>query len=352
MAPHPLRLPLLSSLRFRICLRHPPCFLSTLPLTYTENDGPIPVDSAASIQDSDSPTLPGGILTISLAGNTNPEETLTLETGTQFTGVTVTRTNNDFSTDNVLSATLTTETNDTLRFSLTDASQPIHAAYLLRALRYTHPSDNPTGGVRTVTITLDDGRDGVSLPTTRTIDVIPVDDPPIAVDNLASTIKNTSLVLSHLLDNDSDPDDTDLTLSLPLTISSQGGALSQSGNTVTYSPASDFTGTDTFTYDITSGPGAGLMSTATVTVTVQSLDNFTLAIDSIAIEPDLSATLKTQDAPSRTFTIQRSDALKGGGLTDWTPIGISTTRPDGTFEFLDDTPSPFPAYFYRIHANE
>lgn len=65
--------------------------------------------------------------------------------------------------------------------------------------------------------------------------------------------------------------DTDFTDPLAVVIVTepdQGGTATVNGdNTITYTPALDFTGTETFTYEVTGGEGE--MDTATVTVTVK-----------------------------------------------------------------------------------
>jgi alkaline phosphatase len=88
---------------------------------------------------------------------------------------------------------------------------------------------------------------------------------PIASDDTASTVVNESVRID-LLANDSDPDDDPIRISTLPHNSSQGAALwDHKDGTVTYTPLSDFSGTDTFDYTISDG---ALTATATVTVTV------------------------------------------------------------------------------------
>ncbi|MEO1206535.1 MAG: Ig-like domain-containing protein, partial [Pseudomonadota bacterium] len=86
---------------------------------------------------------------------------------------------------------------------------------------------------------------------------------PFAVNDTAQTDENTAVQIA-VLANDSDPDgDT-----VDLDGFSQGvnGSVSQSGDTLFYTPNTGFSGTDSFTYDITDGQGG--TATATVNVTV------------------------------------------------------------------------------------
>src|SRR5690606_32935360 len=71
-----------------------------------------------------------------------------------------------------------------------------------------------------------------------------------------------------VLTNDSDPDGD----SLSITSTTQGtqGAVAISGTSVTYTPTTDYTGTDTFEYTVSDGNGGTV--TATVTVMVNNVN--------------------------------------------------------------------------------
>lgn len=85
----------------------------------------------------------------------------------------------------------------------------------------------------------------------------------------ASTPFNTA-VLIDVLSNDSDPDipgggAQTLTVS-NLTKPANGGAVEQVGNQVRYTPAQDFSGSDSFQYTVTDACGATAVGTVSVTV--------------------------------------------------------------------------------------
>ena len=91
--------------------------------------------------------------------------------------------------------------------------------------------------------------------------------PPLAVPDTASTAENQSVAIP-VLNNDQNPESSGLTVSLPSSMTSNGGTVVvNADNTVSYTPAAGFTGTDTFTYQANSGFGS-FMATATATVTV------------------------------------------------------------------------------------
>ncbi len=99
----------------------------------------------------------------------------------------------------------------------------------------------------------------------------PVNMAPVANNDTYSVAQNTDLVLvsdDTLLVNDTDADGDTLQVT-DVSAGSANGSVSLSGETVIYTPASGFVGTDTFTYTIEDASGAS--STATVTVVVNEV---------------------------------------------------------------------------------
>ena len=87
---------------------------------------------------------------------------------------------------------------------------------------------------------------------------------PDAADDSATTSINTAVTID-VLSNDSDPNDDALSIS---GVGAPGdGTAAISGAQIAYTPTTDFTGTDTFTYTISDG---SLSDTATVSVTVRA----------------------------------------------------------------------------------
>jgi hypothetical protein len=97
---------------------------------------------------------------------------------------------------------------------------------------------------------------------------INVQGPPVAVDDFASTVEDTPVTID-VLANDSDPNGDTLTV-IATSFPSQGTAVINPDNTITYTPSPDIFGdSDTFTYTISDGNGG--TATANVTVTVDEL---------------------------------------------------------------------------------
>lgn len=117
-----------------------------------------------------------------------------------------------------------------------------------------------------VTYTATDGTSSVIA--TVTVTVVPVNDPPVAVND-AATAESGWPVSVPVLGNDSDIDGDALTV-VSVTQGANGTVVINGGATVTYTPTLGFVGTDTFTYTVSDGNGG--TATATVTVTVRAVE--------------------------------------------------------------------------------
>jgi VCBS repeat-containing protein len=98
-----------------------------------------------------------------------------------------------------------------------------------------------------------------------TITITDVNDPPVAVDDNATTPQDTPVTI-NILSNDSDPDND--ALAVVSATNGTHGSVVNNGSDVTYTPDDDFTDTDSFNYTITDGNGG----TATATVSVDILE--------------------------------------------------------------------------------
>jgi len=80
-------------------------------------------------------------------------------------------------------------------------------------------------------------------------------DPPVAADDLAVTLRNTAKVI-HVVANDSDSDGTITSVTVTSQPSSGGTATSLGNGTVRYRPKHNFKGVDKFTYVVHDNQGA------------------------------------------------------------------------------------------------
>ncbi|MDA0789158.1 MAG: Ig-like domain-containing protein [Proteobacteria bacterium] len=139
------------------------------------------------------------------------------------------------------------------------------------ALRYTPDPDY--FGTDTITYTVDDGQGGTATSVVN-VTVTPVNDPPIAVDDLVTVIEDSSDNSIDVLVNDSDADGD----SLEVTAASvDHGVVAVGVDGLVYTPNPDYSGPDTITYTVTDGRGG--LDTAQVSITVVPVNDGPVAND-------------------------------------------------------------------------
>ncbi len=180
-------------------------------------------------------------------------------------------------------------------------------------------------GTDTISYTISDGNGGTASALV-TVTVDPENDPPVAVNDTATTDEDTPVTIP-LLGNDTDVDGDDLTVT-DATAPNGTVAINPDG-TVTYTPDPDFNGTDTITYTIDDGNGG--TDTATITVVVAPVNDAPIAT------PD---TVDTDEDTPVTIPVLANDSDVDGDpltVTDATsPDGTVTINPDGTITFEPD----------------
>jgi subtilase family protein/Big-like domain-containing protein/cadherin-like protein/FG-GAP repeat protein len=157
------------------------------------------------------------------------------------------------------------------------------------------------------TFSVADG-EGLAISSRFNITVNNVPDNPIAIDDNATTLEEKSVSIA-VLTNDIDPDgDALFILSL-----SQGsnGAVTHNGQEITYTPNTDFYGTDTFTYLVSDG-GSLSFDRGTVTVTVSNVQEAPIAVYDNAIT--LEETTITIDVLNNDTDFE-NDSLIVSGVT-------------------------------------
>ncbi|HEY2577799.1 MAG TPA: cadherin-like domain-containing protein [Streptosporangiaceae bacterium] len=230
--------------------------IETTPLQYQAGTPPVQVTASLTVSSPDAATLAGATVTIS-SGLAASEDTLSFTSQNGITG------SYDSSTG-VLTLTGTA--------SLAD----YQAA--LQSVTYSDPNGKtPTTGSRTISFQVNDGSaaNNLSNVESRTVAVSP-HSPPIAVDDTASTDKNTATDI-NVLANDSDPDGDPLSVTGVDTTGTKGSVSVNSDDTIHYDPNGQFqnltqgqTATDSFGYTISDGFAT---ASATVTVTITGVND-------------------------------------------------------------------------------
>ena len=167
---------------------------------------------------------------------------------------------------------------------------------------FTYTPNADWNGADTMEVVVCDDNGGCDT-LTVIIGVASMNDLPIAVDDVASTLLNTSVVID-VQDNDSDADGDALTT---FSANANNGSVTINGDgSITYLPNLGFCGTDTITYTITDGNGGS--DTAIVVVDVACVNNPPIAVNDV-----------TTTAPGVTITI---DVLINDSDPDGDVIGI------------------------------
>lgn len=231
----------------------------------------------------------------------------------------------------------------------------------------THGEVDLTGNIATYTPALNyfgedsftfKANDGLvdSAPATVTITVTNVKDQVEAVDDSYATNEDTALTIAApgVLENDIDVDNNIQAASLVTDV--QHGTLSLLGDgSFTYVPDPDFTGTDTFIYQLVTylAPQSLWTDEATVTITVNPVDDAPVpgliqdATIPELVEFSFTTTATDADVPAQVLTFSLVGAPEGAAITSagvftWTPTeaqgaGVYTF----TVKVCDDTdPTP------------
>ena len=176
-------------------------------------------------------------------------------------------------------------------------------------------------GTETFTYTMKDTA-GLTASATVTVTVSHVNHPPVAVADAFSVNEHSTLNSFNVLANDTDPDAGDTKTITATGATNHGGTVTIVGasanNTLSYTPATTYVGTETFTY--TMKDTAGLTSTATVTVTVVNVNDPPVAVnDAFTVNQDTTATSfdvlanDTDPDAGDTKTITATGATNHGG---------------------------------------
>lgn len=173
--------------------------------------------------------------------------------------------------------------------------------------------------------------------------------PPVANNDTATTNKNTAVVVS-VLSNDNDSDGTLNSATVAVVGAASHGTTSVDPTTgaITYTPASNYTGPDSFTYKVKDNAGAD-SNVATVSVTVNGSSTFsTKVLTDLSHPKEGGSTLPVQmqvlDGAGNNVS---SSSLKVNVLG----IGTSDSQPVGTLVPASDAGQSSPGGQFRLIGN-
>jgi VCBS repeat-containing protein len=163
-------------------------------------------------------------------------------------------------------------------------------------------------GLATFTYRVNDGTAN-SNTATVTITVNAVDDAPAAANDAASVMEDAGTTTIDVLANDTDTDGGPMTVTSVSQPAHGSSAVTNGGADVSYTPAADICGSDTFSYTLNGG------STASVTVTVTCLNDPPVAADD-------SASVSEDSVANQVFVLGNDADIDGDTLTV-----VSVTQP-------------------------
>jgi gliding motility-associated-like protein len=198
-------------------------------------------------------------------------------------------------------------------------------------------------GTATITYVVLDNQNAVSNVATISVSVTPVNDAPVAVNDVAETDEDHAVTVS-ILSNDTDVDGTLNAASVDLNPTTttedknlttpQGTWSVSTAGVVTFTPVLNFNGTATISYTVKDNSNA-LSNTATISVTVNPVNDPPVAVaDNASVNEDVTLIIDVlandtdPDGPLDPATIDLDPSTPG--------IQNSITNPGGTWSVTTD----------------
>lgn len=188
-------------------------------------------------------------------------------------------------------------------------------------LEYT-PNAN-FAGVDTVSYTATDLNGITSNVGVVTINVLAVNDNPVANDDTLSVTRSSTVL--HILGNDDDIEDSNSSLAITIVSQPSNGALSVSGTTVSYLvDDSSAATTDSFTYKLTDTEGAE-SSVANVNINIVSAQAPVSNLDVYSVSEDGSVTMSVtdNDTGDQTFDSVNVSVQPSNGIATVSGLNIT-----------------------------
>jgi len=202
--------------------------------------------------------------------------------------------------------------------TLTITKQPIHGIVKLINGKILYQPDTNYVGKDSFSYTIKDKSKAVSNEARVDITILPVNDAPVAVDDVAKTDENRSIVISPLL-NDIDPDGNNSKLHIVSITKPKYGLAKLEDKLVMYAPKSDWASKDVLSYTIEDEEGA--KSTAKITINIGPLNDAPKAYnDTIYIKEDESVTFKLKgndpDKDSISYKLVYNNLVPQNGIAN------------------------------------
>ncbi|WP_018414607.1 tandem-95 repeat protein [Teredinibacter turnerae] len=162
-------------------------------------------------------------------------------------------------------------------------SPAAHGTAVVNAGKVDYTPNLDFFGADSFTYTIADSNSGVSAPATVSVSVIDPNTAPTAVDDSVITAEDTAQVID-VLANDRDDDGTLVATSVNVVAGATHGTAVVDATTgrVTYTPAANYFGTDSFSYTVRDDDDA-LSAAATVSITVTAVNDAPVAANDVVV---------------------------------------------------------------------
>src|SRR5436309_3174892 len=179
-------------------------------------------------------------------------------------------------------------------------------------------------GADSFTYTISDGHGGTATATVS-VTITAVNDAPVAGNDAATTAEDMAVTIA-VLGNDTDVDGDTLAVT-GVGTPQHGSAAANPDGAITYTPAANYNGADSFTYTISDGHGG--TATATVSVTITAVNDAPVASDQA---------VTTDEDTTKAITLSATDT-EGSPLTYAIVTGPAHGTLSGTAPALTYTPA-------------
>ncbi len=198
---------------------------------------------------------------------------------------------------------------------------------------FTYTPDDDFSGVDSFTYTAAVGELQGNT-TTVTLNVTPLNDPPVGVADSYQTNEDTVLTVGvgqGVLANDSDPDGNSGLIAAVVTGPSHGTLELNADGSFTYTPTGDYNGSDSFTYSVNDGTTTS--NPITVTLTIAAVNDPPVAVaDSYTVSEDATLTVNVADGVLANDSDVEGDALTAEVVTN-PAHGTLTLNANGSFTY-------------------
>ncbi|MFC1810159.1 tandem-95 repeat protein [Patescibacteria group bacterium] len=206
----------------------------------------------------------------------------------------------------------------------------------------TYTPDANYNGSDLFTYKVNDDDSATSNTATVTLTVDPINDPPVAVNDNATTDEDTPVPI-NVPGNDTDIDGTLNLTTVTIVIPPANGVpgINASTGVITYSPNADYHGGDSFTYTI-EDDDAAVSNEATVFITINDVNDPPIANDDsettdedVPVDIDVTANDTDVDGTIDPTTVVILDDVDNGSTSVHPATGVVTYTPDSDYNGSD-----------------